>query len=80
MKCSKTICVLSQNYCAEPISEAENDAMKFGECNIPKIDPFYADAMALVKNYETPLRCKISKRATLDGERLEIFGKGNIQR
>jgi hypothetical protein len=64
-----------QNYCAEPITKAANDAKNFGECRIPRINPFHPDAMALIKKYEKALECNIKKRATLNGGKLDIFGK-----
>ena len=74
---SKTCDIFFQNYCAEPITKEANDAKNFGECRIPKINPFHPDAMALIKKYERPLNCIVKKRVTLSGGKLEIFGEQN---
>ncbi|XP_028408934.1 uncharacterized protein LOC114531525 [Dendronephthya gigantea] len=63
-----------KNYCAEPLTSTANDARNFGQCRIPKIDPFHVDVMPLIKSYGKPLQCKTKMRATLSRGKLEIFG------
>ena len=57
------------------MTNAANDAENFGECRIPKINPFHPNVMALVKNYEKSIKCKTTRRASLSGGELRIFGK-----
>ena len=69
-----------KDSCAPPIGGyVMNMTSHSASCRIPKLDPFHAHAMKLVKDLKDPIRCKNEQRAILNGGVLNITGKHHLK-